>query len=256
MSDIVSEIAPLLEDELEIEVLNSFEDESGWYFMISANDEIRGELVFARRGKDEKIALVEVDDLSLGASMEFDLLEFPYRYADEYAAQHLDQKDLEQGFLSQNELDRTMYIKAQWGVGADEMDSSSAKGTEGGRLACAWAVNRMAQLALGRAIGGGLATAEMVKVLRAGHIPRNTPDAGSVIISPSVYLDSGKKITGHVGILGDDNLIYSNSSSRAQWEQNYTTSSWNAYYRDDKGLSVEIYGLNPSKFPLEKYFGW
>ncbi|WP_156389814.1 phage tail tip lysozyme [Methylobacterium sp. Leaf465] len=118
------------------------------------------------------------------------------------------------------------------------------RGTRGGRLACAWAVNEVAQRALGSAIGGDLSTAEMLKVLIKQHreVLRENIAAGLVIISPT---DHGR--TGHVGIVGDlttptsNTVIYSNRSSRGQWGHHYTIGSWDAYYRHNLRLNVRLF---------------
>jgi hypothetical protein len=124
------------------------------------------------------------------------------------------------------------------------MDSKQAPGTNGGRLACAWAVNRIVKMALGKEIGGGLATANMITVLVARHLKVNedsiTP--GTIVISPTEYRN-GRANVGHVGIVGESNQIYSNSSPRGRWEQNFSIASWRRYYAG-KGLSVQFFRLD------------
>lgn len=129
----------------------------------------------------------------------------------------------------------------------------NAPGTNNGRLACAWAVNRVARDGLGQAIGGGLATAELVKVLAAKHSQQPQPGPGSVVISPSVTRPDGRRNIGHVGIVGlpvDGQVcIYSNSSSRGEFQRNWTLAKWRDYYGRGKGLDVRFYALAPQHFP-------
>ncbi|MGB8293454.1 hypothetical protein ELI36_37425 [Rhizobium ruizarguesonis] len=133
-------------------------------------------------------------------------------------------------------------------VGSDDMDSGrlSPPETNHGHLACAWAVNRIVNFALGQPVGGGLSTTAMGQVLKSKDIVIDGDEviAGMIIISPT----AGTNI-GHVGIRGEGGLIYSNSSSHGQWEQNKTIDSWTSYYHEGKGLPVLHYQLDPARFP-------
>ncbi|WP_145396626.1 CHAP domain-containing protein [Paracoccus sulfuroxidans] len=156
------------------------------------------------------------------------------------------------GHLSQRDLLTAVHNLAIWGTTADgqvEMNSRllAPAVTNRGRRACAWAVNRIVAFALGRPAGGGLATAEMVKVLRARDFPvsRTSAQPGAIIISPT----TGNRI-GHVGILGEGDLIYSNSTDLGNWTQSHTIAKWQNYYGGGKGLTVEFYHLNPARFAI------
>lgn len=131
------------------------------------------------------------------------------------------------------------------------LNSRNARGTNGGRLACAWAVNQVVNLALSAPILDGvqgLATANMVKVLRGKHVKIPSPRAGAIIISPTVYWP--KTIVGHVGIVGEDGYsVYSNSSSQAKWVKNFDIDRWNLYYTGTKKLQTEYYRLDDIYFP-------
>ena len=125
------------------------------------------------------------------------------------------------------------------------LSSKSVPGTNGGRLACAWAVNEIVKRATGRPIGGGLSTIKMAKVLRASatQVRQEEAEPGTVIISPTTG-----GVVGHVGIVGDsaedgDKLVYSNSSSRALFVQNFTIQRWRARYERSLGLQVLFYRL-------------
>ncbi len=141
---------------------------------------------------------------------------------------------------------------AEQGVGDPAMNSAmhAPPETNGGTLACAWAVNRIVKRALGAPVGGGLSTFEMAAVLRKKDQLCEAPFPGAIVISPT-----GAKV-GHVGIVGAGGAIYSNSSNRERWEQNYTVTSWYQRFRDTKGLPVHFFQLNPARFPRSEGDRW
>ena len=116
--------------------------------------------------------------------------------------------------------------------------------TNHGHLACAWAVNQVVKLAIGKPVGGGLSSDRMADVLEKNHTRLQEADIvpGAIIICPS---RPGN--TGHVGIIGDIGSprsrtdIYSNSSSRGVFMKNYSLSSWQNYFRGRHGLEVLYY---------------
>jgi hypothetical protein len=143
-------------------------------------------------------------------------------------------------------LDRTVFNTAS----SIQLDTSAAAGTNGGRLACAWAVNQVVNRALKKPIlagSQGLSTANLAKVLASKHVRVNDPIAGCIVISPTVY--SPRTNIGHVGIVGQSAAVYSNSSSKTRWEQNFTLEGWIDYYQRRKGLSVQFYRLDDIYFP-------
>lgn len=118
--------------------------------------------------------------------------------------------------------------------------SAKAPYTQGGALACAWAVNQVVQQATGKPVGGGVSTILMYQALKTGRGTAITdPIPGAIVISPTQGT-----VHGHVGIVGDDGLIYSNSSAHAVWMQNFTIDSWNDYYRTQRKLDVLYYTVN------------
>jgi hypothetical protein len=120
----------------------------------------------------------------------------------------------------------------------DTLSTADVKGTCSGRLACAWAVNYIAQVALGSPVGGGRSTINMQGALRTSVVWQSVVDeplAGDIVISPT----DGR--TGHVGILGDGGRIYSNSSTQRGWRQNYTVENWRHRFHDQLQLDVLIY---------------
>ncbi len=122
------------------------------------------------------------------------------------------------------------------------LNTANVAGTCSGSLACAWAVNYVAKIAIGSPIGGETSTDRMYEALRSGRGTEITDQAmvapGDVIISPT----EGDR-HGHVGIVGQDGWIYSNSSLTRQWSRNYTLERWLAYFRNQRGLAIEFYRL-------------
>ncbi len=121
------------------------------------------------------------------------------------------------------------------------MNTANAPDTNGGTLACAWAVNEVVRLSQrGRPIGGETSTADMNAKLKAGAgtpVSEAQATPGSIIISPTEGSQHG-----HVGILGRDGDIYSNSSRDKQFEKNWIVSNWKKYY-SGKGLKVLFYNV-------------
>lgn len=142
---------------------------------------------------------------------------------------------------NQDEVNAAIYNMAIAQV--NNLSSADAPDTDGGNLACAWAVNRIVEMAIGHEVGGGLSTIAMHEALVNGSGTEvedgEVAPPGSIIISPS----EGSK-HGHVGILGQGDLIYSNSSGDALWEQNYTLERWEQHYKNGMGLDVLRYTVN------------
>ena len=151
--------------------------------------------------------------------------------------------------ITQDQLNARVYDQAVIANGTLHTD---VPGTEGGALACAWAVNEVVTRALGRPVGGGLSTDNMFEVLQAKHRPITEEQtvAGTIIISPT----QGKNI-GHVGIVGKSSLggaigstvIYSNRSSAALFGDKFTIASWHDYF-GTKHLPVLYFELDPLAF--------
>jgi len=56
---------------------------------------------------------------------------------------------------------------------------------------------------------------------------------GDIIVSPG----------GHVGVIGEDRKIYSNSSSRRKWWRNFNYDTWRRDYVTRKGLEIKVYRI-------------
>jgi hypothetical protein len=134
-------------------------------------------------------------------------------------------------------------------------DSSS--GPDGGNLACCWTVRHIVYNALKRWITLTDGTEDFGRELRACfHVGSDEAQVlpGGIIISPTQDIPGSKhRNVGHVGILGagagDQRLVYSNSSSLAKFEQNYTVGSWKQRYKAGKGLDVLFYPLPIKSLP-------
>jgi hypothetical protein len=145
---------------------------------------------------------------------------------------------------SDDEVSARIFAKAKE---CDEtLVTRDAPNTNHGRVACAYAVNKVTKMAIGREAGGGLSTAAMGEVL--AKTQTQTPEAeirpGMICISPT----HGGNV-GHVGIVGEiksptnATVIYSNSSSRGVFSHSFTLGTWKTFYRDRKGLPVFFYAL-------------
>jgi Putative peptidoglycan binding domain len=127
---------------------------------------------------------------------------------------------------------------------------SSRNGPGGGRLACVWALNKVAQQALGRPIINGNAVVPLRALLAEHHFATSEAKApeGAIIISTKPGSTDG-----HVGIVGEGSgggrKIYSNSSSRAMFMQNYKLADWTQYFHNQRAMRVEFFELNPRYFP-------
>ena len=156
---------------------------------------------------------------------------------------------------SDAEVNAKMFATAQAFV---SHETSSVPGTEGGNLACAWAVNQVARLALGKPIstdgqgGNGLSTDGLFDVLTAHHLKLNSAsDAkpGTIIVAPTQGANHG-----HVGVVGataggvNDTLVYSNSSHLKKFAQNYSIGSFTSLYTGKKGLKVLFFALKQDQF--------
>lgn len=62
-------------------------------------------------------------------------------------------------------------------------------------------------------------------------LPTNNPQPGDVIISPTGHAKEKTSVKrGHVGIVGDKGIIYSNDSYTGKWMANYTIQTWHDRY--------------------------
>ncbi|MBY5721243.1 hypothetical protein HFO33_32600 [Rhizobium leguminosarum] len=265
-TEIPSDIDNLLDQSMKRKLFDTVAVGKATYYFIDQYDDEGGEPVIIRKvpGEGPKVVddILAGDDTSGGASEATFSPELQQRLKAIRGSEDRDSNDGAAGgaaLLSQAELNkrlRKQAIKCADRNDPDHLSSRNAPGTDHGNLACAWAVNRVTKMALGREIGGGLSTASMVVVLREKHKKADGIVSGCVIISPTVNLPNGRRNIGHVGIVGevdesdkDRTKIYSNSSSAAEFQQNKSLKSWREKYKDEKGLTVEFYELDPARFP-------
>lgn len=105
-------------------------------------------------------------------------------------------------------------------------------------LGCAASVSRILSAA-GYNLPSTESTAQLYEnMVKAGwqQVPLGTP--GSVVIAPTEGSNYG-----HVGIVGNDGRIYSNSSKTGTWQGNFTTASWMNYFG---GKGLKVYSFLPS----------
>lgn len=94
----------------------------------------------------------------------------------------------------------------------------------------------------GFGIGNFPLTTDMFKVLSRSPkwFRAYSPLAGDIIISPTGW-GNGAISNGHVGIMGIDGKIMSNTSSTGIFRENYTLISWNKRYKDLGGFPVVFF---------------
>ncbi|MCO4783950.1 MAG: hypothetical protein KC646_16605 [Candidatus Cloacimonetes bacterium] len=136
------------------------------------------------------------------------------------------------------EANATIFREAKEALG-----ESSAAGPDGGNLACAWMVNKILERSVGFKVDGDSTSrmdTEFQALVSSGKAEKiDVADSrpGDIILSPT-----GAKV-GHVGIIGESNEVYSNSSSAAEWKQNFTVDRWTSYYQGSRNLPVNIYRI-------------
>ena len=253
---IPNKIRAFLDSELSSEIKSKVVDGSDTYYLINQwNSEGGGQILLREDGLGQ-VSVIAADTVVLpGAASKVPkavaekLAPFSLagkrRLDDEYA------EPIDLTGLTSADLRALLLKQAKLADGKLDTD---VPGTDGGALACAWAVNEVARRAFGRPIGGGLSTIAMYEVLEAKHHKVTAEDAalaGMVIISPT----HGSRI-GHVGILGDipqsgnrnETLIYSNRSSLHQFGHYYTLEHWKQYYGHHQSLPVDFFDPDPAAF--------
>lgn len=62
---------------------------------------------------------------------------------------------------------------------------------------------------------------------------------GNIILSPS--FSGNGKIRGHVGIIGENGIIYSSESKTGLWKTNYNIATWVSRYRRLGGMPIYVF---------------
>jgi hypothetical protein len=117
-----------------------------------------------------------------------------------------------------------LLARAKADVGV--LSTSDDSGTDNGQLGCADAVTRILHDELGFSLPKTLSTEELFdELVAAAWIKIDLLTPGAVIVSPSCAA-----MHGHTGIVGENGLVYSNSSATGRWTQNWTVAGWLDYY--------------------------
>jgi len=136
-------------------------------------------------------------------------------------------------------------------------DTSHVPLTKNGALACAWAVNEVVRLALGKPISredegtNGLSTIGICDVLKAHHTKLNS--AGDAKPGTIILARTEGENHGHVGIVGtttggvDDTEVFSNKSHPGVFARNFTIRSFTRTFTGN-GLQVLFFALKRDQF--------
>lgn len=111
-------------------------------------------------------------------------------------------------------------------------------------LGCADTVSAIIASAFGSIIKYSVSTAEMFNLLdKSPHFKRVTNfKFGDIIISPTGKGKYPHVISnGHVGIVGEDEEVLSNSSATGLFTNNFTITSWVARYRTKGGYPIYFF---------------
>ena len=138
--------------------------------------------------------------------------------------------------------DKYQYAIYKKAVDFQGVSSYSMRGTRNGRLACAGMVDRVLDSSIDEKFNT-LSTRDMYKKMVMTDewylVDIKSAQPGDVIISPTQSY-----AIGHVGIVGQDNKIYSNSSRSRKWMLTHTIYRWQAYYTRKKGLKTRVFRYN------------
>lgn len=134
-----------------------------------------------------------------------------------------------------------LYLKALSYLGVDASPLDEAIDDVG----CADSVSRVVKSAFPEAFKGSVSTAELYKQMIASPMFKKVKDirCGDIIISPTGMGKTGKIKHGHVGIMGEDEEIMSNSSSNGLWTTNYTINGWVKRYREQGGYPIYFFRI-------------
>lgn len=131
-----------------------------------------------------------------------------------------------------------LFEAAKAAIGTDASPNDLAPD----ELGCAETVNAIFKSVFGREVGGTLSTNLMYKSLIKDKrfIKVDQPLPGDIIISPTGFGNGGLS-NGHVGIMGENETIMSNSSATGTFESNFTLTSWVKRYRDKGGYPIYLF---------------
>lgn len=114
-------------------------------------------------------------------------------------------------------------------------------------LGCAETVNNIFIEALGYKVGGGASTAKMLEALtgtvpngRFVEVTRTQARAGDIVLS-ATGTGNGTIAHGHVGVLGENGVIYSNNSHKDMLDDHITAEEWKNYFARKGGFPVRYF---------------
>jgi hypothetical protein len=131
-----------------------------------------------------------------------------------------------------------LYYTAQGWLGKDASPSDEAPDEYG----CAETVNAIVERTFGKPIGGDVSTYRMYYAIRDNKkfVEVKKPIRGDIILSPTGY-GNGSMNNGHVGIVGLNGVVMSNSSAGGLFLEKYSVLSWKERYGDKGGYPVLFY---------------
>lgn len=133
-----------------------------------------------------------------------------------------------------------LYLQALKHLGTDASPNDVAPD----ELGCADSVSQILLKTFPGIIKGSVSTRELNQQLNSSkHFVRVTKFLpGDIIMSPTGSGNGGLR-NGHVGIVGEEENIMSNSSATGKWENNYNLKSWVARYRVMGGYPIFFYRI-------------
>lgn len=139
------------------------------------------------------------------------------------------------------------YIKANLGKDLNETWNE---------LGCAKTVNNIFKNVLGYVVGGDVSTAKMLEevVNNPNFIEITTPNTivGDIILS-ATGTGNGTIAHGHVGVLGENGVIYSNNSAKDMLDDHLTAETWKSYFTIKGGFKPRYFrAIGQSKIKLEE----
>lgn len=137
------------------------------------------------------------------------------------------------------DIDRIkLYLTALQALGVDASPLDEAPDEFG----CADSVSKIILKTFPGVIKGSVSTAELNQQLSSSKAFTKVSQfkCGDIIMSPT-GMGTGGLSNGHVGIMGEDETIMSNTSANGLWTSNYTISSWVARYRKLGGFPIFFY---------------
>lgn len=131
-----------------------------------------------------------------------------------------------------------LYLAALLELGKDASPLDEAPDEVG----CADSVSKILLKTFPGVIKGSLSTAELFNQLNSSKEFTKVSQFrfGDIIISPTGS-GTGGLSNGHVGIVGEDETIMSNSSATGLWTSNYTIATWVARYRKLGGYPIYFF---------------